>query len=252
MEKRRTFRKILDHPSADLIVRLLKQGEGVRSVATKIKEMYPNDKTKHLTFVTLEAFRKEHLNIEGDALQIIKETQRERKIVREDRNLYNKEHAKLKKLPSYQEKLEEAIDLHIDIKQQLANLHTLMTARMETIFDKLANGEGSATTDEQNLQRYFQNYILILEKWAKYIDKVADYTVETNVNITVIEKQMTVLREAVWEIMKEMEPIMASKFLEKLDNKMKEINFRQDNKTNFQEIHNDIKVLNAKIEENND
>lgn len=250
--------KVLNHPSATLIIRKLKEGWGVRKVAKMLIEMYPDDKKKHITCVTLQTFRKQHLNIEGDALNEIKKAAKEKKIIREDLNAERKEardiqntiksdHTRLKKMPIYQEKLEEAINVHIDIKHQLATMHSLIMSRTEELFDKLSTGEGSVS-DEQNLQKYFQTYILVLEKWAKYIDKVADYTVETNVNVTVIENQMALLREAVWETIKDMDPGLAVRFLEKLDNKMKGLNYRQD-KTSFQQFNNDVNILTAKIEE---
>jgi hypothetical protein len=57
------FKKILNHPSADLIVRRLRSGVGVRKVEKEIKELYPNDKNKWITSLTLQTFRKEHLKM---------------------------------------------------------------------------------------------------------------------------------------------------------------------------------------------
>jgi len=117
---------------------------------------------------------------------------------------------------------------------------------MEALFDKLEAG-GGTKTDEDSLLKYFNTYILTLEKWSKYIDKVADYTVETNINVTVIEDQMSVVREAVYEIMREMEPTMAVKFLEKLDNKMKTLQYKQERKMSLRDIGSDVQVLTARI-----
>lgn len=239
-----SFGKILNHPSADLIIRKLSNGESVREVSSLIEEMYPNNKKLHVSYLTLQRFRKEHLKIEGDALEVIKEATKEKHLEQETK----KEHTQVKKFPSYKEKLQEAVNLHIDVKQQLASLHSLIMSRAEDLFDKLSLGQGTKS-DEDNLQKYFNTYIIVLEKWAKYIDKIADYTVETNINVTVIENQMAILRESVWEIMRELEPTVAVKFLEKLDQKMKNFQYKQDKKITFKEINSDVKTLTAQIEE---
>jgi hypothetical protein len=240
-------RKILDHPDKNLIIRKLMNGEGVRKVAKWLQERHPNDKTRHLSVPTLQTFRKDHLKIEGEALEIIKTAEKEKKVIRDDNREEKKISKEIKNLPSYQEKLKEAVGLHIDIRQQLANLHMLISSRIEDLFDKLAHGEATVS-DEVNLQKYFQTYILALEKWAKYIDKVADYTIETNVNVTVIEDQMALMREAVWEILHNMEPILATRFLEKLSLKMSNMSYRTD-KSSFNKINSDIKVLTSNVED---
>ncbi|MFA5048452.1 MAG: hypothetical protein WC516_05525 [Patescibacteria group bacterium] len=242
-----SFSKILNHPSADLIIRKLSKGESVREVANLIEEMYPNNKKLHISYLTLQKFRKEHMKIEGDALEIIKEATKEKQIEKETK----KEHTQVKNFTSYKEKVKEAVNLHIDVRQQLASLHSLIMSRAEALFDKLSEGQGSKS-DEENLQKYFNTYITVLEKWAKFVDKIADYTVETNVNITVIENQMALLREAVWEIMREIDPKIAVKFLEKLDYKMKTFQYRQDKKLTLREMDSDVKTLTAQIEESDE
>jgi hypothetical protein len=242
-----SFKKVLSHPNINMIVKKLSDGIGVRKVSKILQEMYPGDKKKHISPVTLQKFRKEHMKIEGDALEAIKEASKEQKLAK----VKEQEHKEIKKLPSYKEKLQEAMDLHLDIRQQLANLHVLISARMEDLFDKLASGE-ARVDDEHSLQKYFQTYITLIERWAKYIDKVADYTVETNVNITVIEDQMALMRETVWEILQDMDPSLAVRFLERLDGKMKDMDYSTDKKPKFAEMHGNVKTLTANIEGEDD
>lgn len=241
------FKKILNHPSADLIIRKLSSGESVRDVESELQRLYPNQKHLHISYLTLQKFRKEHIQIEGDALKVIKEATKEKQIEKDSK----KEHTIVKNFPSYKEKLQESLNLHIDIKQQLASLHTLIMSRIELLFDRVSAGEGTKD-NEENLQKYFNTYISVLEKWAKYIDKIADYTVETNINVTLIEDQMAVLRETVYEIMKEMEPTVAIKFLDKLESKIKSLQYRQDRKVSFKEMGTEVKTLTAQIEEPED
>lgn len=235
-----SFKKILSHPDLNMIVKMLSRGDGVRKVAKTLREMHPKNKKLHISTPTLQKFRTQHLKIEGEALAAIKQAVKEKQEVKE----FKKEQTKVKRLPAYKEKLKEAIDLHIEIRQELQDMFVLLKARFEDLFDKLQNGEASVA-DEQSLHKYFQIWITAIEKQAKYVEKIADHTVETtNVNITIIQDQMTVLREAVRETMlEEMSPEGQIRFLEKLDKKMKELSYRHGGLPSFENIHDDVKAL---------
>ena len=238
-----SFNKILTHPSRTKIIRMLTKGMGVREVAKIIREMHPDNKKLHLTPTTLQKFRKEKLDLDAEAIKEIKEAESDKREVRDEK----KENTQLKGMPIYKEKLQEALDLHIDIRQQLANLSVLINARIENIFNRAQLG-GVSTNEEQNLQKYFATYITVLEKWAKYIDKIADQTIETNVNITVIEDQMAVIRECIRETLMEIDPEMAVRFFSKLERKLSTLSYRTQN-TSFGEMHQNVKVLSANVEE---
>lgn len=215
------FPKIMEHPKKDAIVRWLREGKGVRWVSKTLREMYPDDKSKQLSVPTLQEFRKVHLKLEGDALDDIKKTAREKA---NDKAL-SKEHTVVRNLPSYKQKLNEVVDLHIDIKRGLVGMEKLITARLEDLFDAAQRGE--ATIDKEKLlQGYFDRYFIMIDKWAKYIEKVADFRVEANINVTVIQDQMAVLRQAVQEILQEMDPEMAVSFLDRLNNKTRGLTYR--------------------------
>jgi len=222
---------------------MLTKGMGVREVAKIIREMHPDNKKLHLTPTTLQKFRKEKLDLDAEAIKEIKEAESDKREVRDEK----KENTQLKGMPIYKEKLQEALDLHIDIRQQLANLSVLINARIENIFNRAQLG-GVSTNEEQNLQKYFATYITVLEKWAKYIDKIADQTIETNVNITVIEDQMAVIRECIRETLMEIDPEMAVRFFSKLERKLSTLSYRTQN-TSFGEMHQNVKVLSANVEE---
>lgn len=241
--KKQRFPKILTHPKKNWIVKMLKGPLGVREISNRLKEMYPDDKRKCLSPTTLQKFRKEHLKVEGEALQYMKDVAREKKLEKD----VKKEHTQVKYMPAYKEKVKEAVDLHLDIREQLAKLSLIIESRMEALFNKAQEGEAT-TNQERNLQGYFNTYITLIEKWAKYIDKVADQKIETNINVTVIEDQMSLLREAIRETMMEMNPNLRILFMEKLDTKMKDLSYRKE-PHKFEKIQKDLKLIDATIED---
>jgi hypothetical protein len=240
-----SFNKILSHPDKNTIIRMLTRGQGVRSVAKFLKEKYKGEKQYHISAPTLQKFRKQKLNLEGEALEAIKHASREKTQLKEDK----KEDTKLRRLPAYKEKIKEVIDYHVNIQNELKELMVLAKSRMEDLFDKAARGE-ITINEEANLQKYFLIITTTIERWAKYVEKIADKTVETtNVNITVIEDQMSIMREAVRETIEEMDPEMAIKFIDRLNNKITVLSYKHKKEPTFGEIKDDVKVLTAEVEE---
>lgn len=243
------YYKILTHPNVDLIIKLLTEGFSAKYVSDQLKQMWPHDKRKHLALPTILDFRKNHLRIDQRVIEEINLSQQLRveaqKLTPEEREKAKINNA-LDKVPSYQEKIKEAIGMHVDIKQQLANLHMIMSARIEDIYNRLAEGRATGN-DERHLQNYFQTYINLIEKWAKYIDQVADFKVETNINVTLIENQLSLTREVVFEVMKEMDPALAIKFMDKLNKRMTEFSYRADKVPTLKELHCNVSELTKKI-----
>jgi hypothetical protein len=240
------FGKILFHPGRKKIDRMLRGGVSVVEVSQRLREMYPGEKKLHLTPATLQKYRRKYLKVDGAAIRMVREIVKEKKEEKEKKNLINSVSPERSSI--YKEKLKEALDVHIDIKQQLGNLSVLINSRIEDIFNRAQSGDASSI-EEQNLQKYFQTYITVIERWAKYIDKVADHTVETNVNITVIEDQMAVIRECIRETFNEINPELAIKFFEKLERKMAMLSYRPPKQQTFVEMHRDVKSLVADVGE---
>jgi len=224
---------------------MLTEGQGVRKVAKYLKEKYPNNKRKHVSVPTLQSFRKEKLNLEGEALEAIKVATRDKQQIKKS----NQEDTQIRKLPAYKEKIKEIVNYHVDIQNELKELMILAKARMEDLFNKAARGE-ITINEEANLQKYFQIITTTIERWAKYVEKIADKTVETNVNITVIEDQMSLMREAIRETIEEMDPEMSIKFLDRLNSKITTLSYRHKKDVmSFSEIKDDAHMLTASIEE---
>lgn len=237
--------KILLHPDKNTVIRMLMEGKGVRTVAKFLREKYPKDRSKHISTPTLQTFRKQKLNLDGDALGVIKQATKERY----HRKMAKKEDAQIRRLPAYKEKLKEVISYHVDIQNELKELLVLVKARIEDLFNKAADGD-ITINEEANLQRYFQLITTTIERWAKYVEKIADRTVQTtNVNITVIEDQMSIMREAVRETISEMSPDLAIRFLDRLNQKITMLSYRKNPDISFQKIKTDVHQLSKTIEE---
>jgi len=240
-----SFSKILGHPNKNLIVRMLTNGHGVRAVAKELKNLHPKDKKLHVTPTTLQKFRKQHLNLEGDVLDSVKQATREKKEIKDKK----KEESKLRRIPAFRQAVEKAANLHVDIRQELQELLVTVKMRVEDLFDRAAEGTLSVN-EEANLHKYFAGWTTTIQQWAKYVDKIADKTIETNVNITIIEDQMAAIRSAVREtIEEEMDHETATRFMHRLSNKIAELSYRKKNHESISEMHNNTQALAEKIQD---
>jgi len=231
------FSKLMEHPDKNMIVRMLKRGDGVRKVARTLREMYPNEKDKHITEPTLQQFRRERLKLDKELLLQIKKNTKEKDKQIAIKKAETKAERTLQKMPAFQEAVKEAASIHVDIRKELQQLLVTTKARAEDLFNRAESGQLSVN-EEANLHRYFAQWTTVIERWAKYIEKVADKTVETNVNINVIEDQMVVLRTAVKETIEEtMDAETALIFMKKLGQKMDTLSYRKPREETFEDIY---------------
>ena len=63
--------------------------------------------------------------------------------------------------------------------------------------------------------------MVLLGQYKKFVEGLADKTVDYNVNITVINDQIIAIRDVIRECIAEFEPDVALRFMEKLNHKMK-------------------------------
>lgn len=239
------FTKVLTHPNRNIIVRMLKRGESVRHVAKVLKEMHPNDKSLHLTTPTLQKFRNERLKLDKEVISAIKEKEQKKKQVSEEKMVERR----FRNLPAFKEAVAEAAQIHVDIRKELQELLVTTKARTEHLFNRAAAGELSVN-EEGNLHKYLAQWTTTIERWAKYIEKVADKTVETNVNINVIEDQIAVIRTAVKETIEEtMDAEAAMAFMRKLGEKVSNATYRRQREESFQDIYEKAKELGDNVKD---
>lgn len=221
---KKKFEKILLHPDRLLIGRMLKQGDSVRFIEETLAEKYPGDFSKKISYMTLQAYRKEFLNIDKEAIAQLKKEEEEKITKKEEASIDRQ----MKNLPTYKEALAEAKDEHVNIRQTLKSLEVLINRRTEYLFDLAQQGKVTAK-QEENLLGYMGKMLEVLEKWGKYVEKIADKTIQTDVNITVVQDQAFLIREAILETLDEVIPDLKIKFLENLNKKLDNTIYRKDN-----------------------
>jgi hypothetical protein len=228
--------KVKSHPQKNTIIKWMLNGKSLRWICSRLKELNPEDTEFHVSVPTLQKFRREHIRLDKDAL----EKRRKERQKEEQKLAITKEHVEIKNLPSYSKKVENLANVHLNIKESLLKMEALIEERLKQLFNRAQSGNVTAK-EEALLQGYFDRYITVIEKWAKYIDKVADIRVEADINVNLIQDQMACIRQVILDTLHEMNPDDAVEFLSKLNNRMSNTEYKS--KESFPQTRRDIEAL---------
>lgn len=211
--------KVLNHPDKEEIVKKLLNGESVKEVAAWLKRKHSKKKRLHVSYMTLQTFRKDHLHLDGEVLEDIKEARRVQ--LSEAKDIEIKE--KLSSSSAYQDKLNQIVSDKLDSNRKLLEMISLVSSRMEVYFNALQNSP-NLKADKMFIELLNTQRGLV-QDWKRYVEGAADKRIEHNVNINVINEQVTVLKNIVFEVLQELEPALVPLFIEKINSRLSQIQY---------------------------
>jgi hypothetical protein len=208
--------KILNHPDKEEIISKLISGESVKEVEAWLKKKHPKAKRLQISYMTLQKFRSENLNLKGDVLEDIKNTRTE--IINDSKSAEIK--AVLAASSAYQEKINEIATSELDVARKILEMDKLISGRMEFYYNALVGGNSSNIKEDKVFLEYIAAYRALLQDWKKFVEGVPDKTIEHNVNINVINEQVGVLKNIIFEVLQEMAPQLIPVFIDKVNTKL--------------------------------
>lgn len=213
--------KVLRHPNKEEIIRRLTEGESIRSIVKWLEVKYKKRKDLRLSNPTLQKFRKEFLQLEGQVLQDIQEKRNteEAVIVRQQIQ------AKVAATNAYQDKINAIADTHLDVANKILRLDSIIEDRMEHWYNAIKSGEASASQGDKEIRAYMDRMMPLLQQYKKFVEGMADHTVEHTVNIKVFNDQIGIFRDIIREILSELEPEKAIKFMDMMSYRLSETNY---------------------------
>jgi len=214
-------KKILKHPDKESIIRMLNDGESIRKVAAWTKEKYPTNKGLHLSTVTIQKFRKDNLQLDGKVLKDIQEASVVQNRVIEEQQ----RQVQLESTNAYQDKINQIADTHLDVASKIMQLDTIIEDRMEYWFNVIKTGEADPKLADKEIRGYMDRQMALLQQYKKFIEGMADHTVEHNVNITVMNEQISMIRDVIRDIIGEFSPDLAMVFVEKINSKLNNLEY---------------------------
>lgn len=208
--------KVLNHPEREEIIKRLLNGESVKGVEDWLKKKHPKKPRLQISYATLQKFRKDFMNIEGEVLENIKENRKNQDS--ESENLEAK--AILAASSSYQDKLNQIVSNELDGNRKILEMSALVSARMEYYFNIINTKEGAKIDKDKMFLDLITVQRGLVQDWKKFAEGFADQKVEHNVNINVITEQVTVLKNIVFEVLQELDPSLIPFFIERINSRL--------------------------------
>jgi hypothetical protein len=211
------WRKVIQHPDKEEIIRRLSRGDSVQKVSRWLTAKYAgrNKRKKFLlTIKTLQGFRKDYLNLQGDALQKIKE-ERAKQIAETE-----KKRAKtlLERSQAYQEALECAVDDIIDKEKRLKQIDIILSAQIQKMNVLAGEGNDKNTMKAHKvLIEYIKEWRGLVQDWHKIVDGAPDSKTEHTLNINIVKDEISVVKNVLVGILREIDPSLQDLFLSRLD-----------------------------------
>jgi|15BtaG_2_1085339.scaffolds.fasta_scaffold00005_79 hypothetical protein len=209
-------KKVLNHPDKEDIISKLLEGDSVKSVEAWLKKKYPRTRRLHVSYMTLQKFRGENLNLKGNLLDDVKNRRTEidkKALEAETKMVINSSSA-------YQRKIDEIAGAELDVSRRLLEMDKLIGSRIEYYYNLLESGATTTIRDDKVFIEYINTMKTLMQDWKKYIEGVADKRIDHNVNINVVNEQARVLKEAVLSVLQEIDPSLVTVFVTRLDNKL--------------------------------
>lgn len=215
-------KKILGHPDKEDIIQKLTNGDSVRSVEEDLKKKYPKDKSKHISWITLQTFRKDHLGLEGKVLNDIQEAAQSQKRQIEE----TMRQRQLEATDAYKKKISEIADSKLDVARKILQLDRIIESRMEYWYNMIASGEETAAKGDNELRKFISQQMDLLGQYKKFIEGMADKTIDHNINVNVMNDQIAIIRDVIRECLSEFAPDQSMRFMEKLNQKLNSVSYR--------------------------
>jgi hypothetical protein len=214
--------KILSHPDKEDIVTWLTDGESVREIEKRLGERYPRKNQHHLrvSASTIQAFKSKHLQLKGKVLNDVKEHARlAQQLVK-----MHTQQEEVEATSAYQTAIAKIAETELNTNEQIIKVFYIVENRIEALFERVSDPDSQFLNKdaEKLLQGYLDQFMKAFESHKKYIEGVKD-TADTNININIMNDQVTILRESIRETLMEMEPEFAMNFMDKLNIKMRDL-----------------------------
>ena len=213
--------KILNHPDSKTIIRRLTEGVPIRELVDWLDKKYPYSKKLKLTGPTLQKFRKDYLNINGQVLKDIQEAAKEKRLERKqsivDAKVYNSS--------AYKDKVNEIADTHLDVARKILQLDNIIESRMEYWFNAIQSNDATPSQADKEMRQYMDRQIDLLKQYKKFVDGIADRAIGGSVNISTMHDQISTIRDVIHEILQEFSPEQAIIFMDKFNRRLMEVDY---------------------------
>lgn len=206
---------VLKHPNFEEINAKLLNGDSVETVAEWLRTKYRTNKRKWISKMTLQAYRRNHLNLKGDVLADIKR-ERDKAVMQEK---IARQQEIVKSSQSYQAAKRRLANDIIDTKNELLRINQSVWEQIAVLKEagdpKKIHLVSAAITDLlSEARQLIMDYNKLLDNQDKHKEA------NVNINIGTVKEHQNYLKEAILETFKEVAPELLPIFIERLREKV--------------------------------
>lgn len=216
--------KILFHPDKEEIISKILNGESVKGIEAWLKKTHPKKKRLWVSYATLQKFRKEQMNLDGQVLDDIKAARKEK----ENNSITKEAKAIVASSSAYQKKINEIASNELDANRKLVEMMALVGARIEYYFNLINSDDPnikSGIKEDKMFMELINTQKGMFQDYKKFIDLAPDHRVEHNINITMVNEQITVLKNIVFEVLQGLNPELIPVFIERVNSRLLDTQF---------------------------
>lgn len=206
--------KIFKHPDKDEITEKLLSGESLQSVADWLKSKYPKRKKFWISYLTLQSYRKFHLNLEGEVLKEIKEQNRQMELQR----LEEKEAQTFKNNEQYQKVKKRVAENLLNVNEEILKIHDKVWERIHILEQQAIKHQNDRVITEllSQARSLLVDYSNMLKQ-----QEDSEKNKGTTVNIQFkqqVDQKVGAMKQAIRKTLQIMAPELIPTFLENLRN----------------------------------
>jgi len=200
------------------IIKWLTDGVSVRDVEARLAQQYPKKTQGHLrvSFSTIQAFKKNHLNLNKDLIEKVRENRRLSMQISKKREMQEE----VENTAAYKQAIKDLAESEMDTRQEIIKVWTIIENRIEALFNKASEFDFIDKDVEKLLQGYLNQFMGVIDQHKKYEEGYREQ-VDVNVNVNVMTDQVKMMQDAMREALQEVDPSLTVAFMGKLNEKMK-------------------------------
>jgi hypothetical protein len=188
--------KILTHPDKEEITSRFLAGESIRTVFAWLNGKWSHNKYRKVSMPTLQAFRRESLELSGKVLRDIQEAKKVK-----DAELEATYAAQaVQSTSAYRDKLNQIADKNLDVASKIIQLDSIIGDRLEHWFNLIKSGDQIPPKADYELRKYIDQQVLVLQQYRKLVEGMADKRIDYNVNITVMNEQIQTIQGVIRDL----------------------------------------------------
>jgi hypothetical protein len=212
------FNKIKDHPDKEQIVERILAGDSVRVIEAWLKQKYPMNKNLQISFISLQSYRKNYLNLEGD---VIKELQAQRQQLQVDRK-YELQQDTIKQTHAYQAGLNNYVQSSlIDYNAEIMRLMNDIRDGIDKL--KEMDQKKGSHLNHQAIAGYLDKYKAVIELHNKMIrEQEKKQGAQLSEDYAILEQKLQILIDAVKDAFNQTNPDGLFVFMAIVKDKMRQ------------------------------